>query len=126
VTQPSYYAYAPALDPATGDWLAGTDRPGGAPAVQIVLWTLRTQRGSFAPDETFGLDYRVAQKRTSSTQADWKAEVERALARHVTRGVITSLVVTVDPPTRDRLLFDVAFTDPRTAERVTTLRRLAA
>lgn len=119
------YLFSPALDPVTGDWLAGTDRPGGAPAVQIVLWTLRTHRGSFAPDETFGLDYRVAQRRTASTQADWKAEVERALARHVRARVITDLRVTVDPPAKGRLLYDVAFKDPRTAERE-TLRRLVA
>lgn len=119
------YVFSPALDPLTGDWLAGTDRPGSAPAAQIVLWTLRTQRGSFAADETFGVDYRVAQRRSSSTQADWKAEVERALARHVRRGVISKLAVTVDPPAKGRLLYDVAFVDPRTQER-DALRRLVA
>ncbi len=119
------YLYSPALDGQSGDWLAGTDRPGGAPAVQLVLWTLRTHLGTFAPDETFGLNYGVAARRTRATQAEWRAEVTRALGRHVRRGVITQLVVTVDPPSRSTLLYDVAFTDPRTAER-STLRRLAA
>ncbi len=113
------YLFSPALDAASGDWLAGTDRPGGAPATQIVLWALRTQRGGFAPDESFGADYRVVQRLTAGSQAAWKAEVERALSRFVQRGVIRDVKVTVDPPAKGVLRFEVSFRDPRVEERST-------
>ena len=122
---PTYYLHSPALDPRTGDWLAGTSRPGGQPATQIVLWELRTQLSTYRPDPTRGVDYRKVQRKTASSQAVWKAEVERGLGRYVRAGVIRDLKVVVDPPTKDRLLYDVSFVDPRTAARE-ALRRLVA
>lgn len=119
-----HYSYTPALDPGTGDWKAG--RPGGQPATEAVLLLLRTQRGSYAPDPDYGVDFGLIQKRAPNTAALWQAEVRRALARLDRAGLVRDVAVTVDAPAASgRLFYSVEFTDPRTAERV-PLRRLVA
>jgi hypothetical protein len=122
-----WYAYTPALDPATGDWArGGSERPASAPATQIVLWTLRTPKRSFLPDLTLGPDYDLIQKQTPNAAAAWKASVEEALDRYVRRGVIAELRVVVDPPAKGRLLYLVDFVDPRARSRAREPLRLVA
>ncbi len=115
-TRSSVYAVTRNLDGFSGDvrltsgkWLRGS------PAVEIVVRVLRTPRGKFLPDPTFGVDYSILDKRRPNIQAAWKNAVEAGLA-FLTKGTpprITSLLVTVDPPKTNRLIYEVTFVDPR-------------
>jgi hypothetical protein len=79
---------------------------------------LRTQRGSYAPDPDYGVDFGVVQKATPNAAATWRAEVTRALARLVRAGIIEpNPKVTVDTPTSGQLVYQVDFVDARTRAR---------
>lgn len=106
--------YASTFDlDSTGDFrLSGSAFAEGQPAVQIVLATLATQRGSNLADPEDGLDYTIADKAVPNIARLWQSEVERALSRHVRNGVIRNLRVTVDAGGAP-LKYEVEFTDPR-------------
>lgn len=123
-----YYAYSRALDPVARDVvLAGASWAGGQPLMERVVRIVTTQRGSYAPDKTLGVDFKIIQKAGANVQTAWKREVEAALAR-LTRAPaqLIDLGVGVDPPKRGRLLYAVAFRDPRDTTRTLQKLRLAA
>ena len=106
------YAWTPARD-STGDMLvSGSAIQRGYPLIEIVRNVLTTQKGSFAGDPDFGVDYAVAAKAGVQTAKKWEAEVQRALRFLVNSGDLTGLEVEVDPVTNGRLLFEVRFYDP--------------
>lgn len=109
-----YYAVARRLDAGAGDVvMAGATWARGQPAAEIVLRCLRTPRGRYLPDPTYGLDYAALQKGGPNAGARVDAAVRAALAPLVRRGVLKDrpeITVTV---TGTSLLIDVAFVDPR-------------
>jgi phage baseplate assembly protein W len=123
----TYYARTRALDPATGDLrLAGGNYVAGNPMLEVVLRVLRTPRGSYLPDPTFGVDMTVLRKASVGVAAAWRAAVIAALRRYTDRGLITDLKVTVETE-GSRLYYSLEFVDPRSRTREPTrlARRLA-
>lgn len=111
---PTPYALTAALDPATGDAVLedGRRAHGEAPMLQCVLRILRTVRGEYAYDPTFGVDYSVARKASPGTAAAWRGAVIAALEPLVRRGSITRVQVSAEL-SGERLLYEVTFADPR-------------
>ena len=113
-----YYEWTPRFDPATRElMMRDSEVDEGDPDLEIVLMTLATPLGSYRPDPALGPDYEILRKLRTDTRQRWKDAVLKALARF-TPDRITSLVVEVDPPVRNRLLYSVAFTSVRSAERI--------
>lgn len=118
----TYYAYTRSLDPGTGQiQIAGNNWVAGSPMVQVAIRILRTQRGTYLPDPTFGVDYSVVDKALPNAPATFKAELNRAFRSLVTSGAIANLSITVEssPP---KLLWEITFTDVRLGERIRPLR----
>lgn len=110
------YAVTRALNAGTGDTLmSGSNWKAGVPATEVVLRILRTQRGSYAPDVTFGRDFSIIDKLGPQTPALWQAETQRALAAIVQNGLIAELVVEVQSTGKSTLLESISFIDPRSA-----------
>jgi hypothetical protein len=124
VADATSYAFCRALDPGTGDVrLAGATWAAGTPMTEVVLRVLRTPRGRYLPDPDFGVDYDVVQKLGPGTAAAWRAEVLRALRPYVDAGLLADVAVTVDTGA-GRLVYQVDFTDPRAAQRLSTGRQV--
>ncbi len=123
-----YYAYSPSLDPTTRDLvLAGATWAGGQPLVERVLRIVSTQVGSYAPDRTLGVDFKIIQKATTNVQAAWKREVLAALARLARAPAqLLDLSVDVELPSRGRLFYTIRFRDPRDPTLPLQKLRLAA
>jgi hypothetical protein len=116
-----WYAYARAVDPATGDLQFNTYGQvwtEGQPMVQCVLHTLRTPRGQCLADPSFGLDYDTLDKAAANLGARFEAAARAALAWLTAPGLITDLAIAVTAE-RDRLQFALTFTDPRDNTRAT-------
>jgi phage baseplate assembly protein W len=123
-----YYAHTRALDAQSGDKrVAGGTYVAGDPMTEVVLRILRTPRGRYLPDPTFGVDYSVIQKAGAGVAAAWRAAVLAALDRLIKRNLITHVRVIVDTSKPGQLLYDVEFRDPRNSAREPTrLRELRA
>jgi hypothetical protein len=112
------YAFTRSIDPLTGDLrLDGARYVPGAPMAEVALRVLRTPRGSYLPDPTFGLDYAVLTKQTPAVGATLEAALRDALARYTTQGLMTDLGITVEVG-RGIARFRVAFVDPRARARL--------
>lgn len=112
------YAITRARNGATGDvrFSGVTWVRSDAPALELVALVLHTELGSCGADPSRGVNFKRLQKAAPNAGAAWKSEVERALKPLVDRKLVTGLVVTVTVE-RDRLTYQVDFTDPRTAAR---------
>lgn len=113
-----YYDFTLRFDPATRELIMrDSEVDEGDPDLELVLMTLATPLGSYRPDSTLGLDYEILRKLRTDTRQRWKDAVLKSLVRF-SPARITNLVVEVDPPIRSRLLYSVAFTSVRSAERI--------
>ena len=110
---PTVYAIARQLDPATGDVvLLGSTWANGSPLTEIVVRVLRTAKGTYLPDQAFGLDLSALNKASPNAPAVLEKAIRNALAFLVRQGLLTNLQVTVERQ-GTALAFQVAFTDPR-------------
>lgn len=79
---------------------------------EVVVRVLRTPRGSFLPDPTFGVDYRLVTKAHPNSPATLQSAIVEALKRFTDIGLITDLTVNVERR-GTQLLWEVIFRDPR-------------
>lgn len=115
---PRTYLFTPRFDPLTRDMILRDSRVDrGNPAIELVLMTLSTPKGTYLPDPTLGPNYEVLQKAKPNLSTRWKAEVESSLARFIPNRIL-KLTVEVDPPLRNRLVYLVSFVDARSADRL--------
>lgn len=118
-----YYAVARALDAASGDYiLSGSQWKRESPMLSVAIRVLRTEKGTYLPDPTFGVDWKRVQKASPNAEAQTIAVITEALAYYVRRGLMTSLSVSAEARQRN-LFYDVSFTDPRNNTRVTVPRQ---
>lgn len=121
----TYYAIARELTSAGGVSLAGGTWTRGQPLVERVKRALRTPRGAFLPDPTFGLDLALVRRAAPAARpAALKAAVRDALARFVRAGDLTDLAVDAEA-LGTRLFYTVSFRDARTGERVEPVEGIA-
>ena len=113
-----YYEMTLRFDPVTRElMMRDSEVDEGDPDLELVLMTIATPLGSFRPDPTLGVDFEILRKLKTDTRQRWKDAVLKALARF-TPDRIKDVVVEVDPPVRNRLVYSVAFTSVRSAERI--------
>lgn len=108
-----YYAFTRSLDAGTGDVkLAGGTWAAGLPSAEKIIRRLRSPRGRYLPDPTFGLDVRALQKAGPTAAKDVRAALLDAVAPLVTAGDIrvANLTITVTGTT---VLYDLDFVDLR-------------
>lgn len=109
-----YYAHTRALDPVTGDVrLSGGQWVVGSPAAELVLQVLRTPKGTYLPDPSYGIDLSAVTHDHPNVTAKLHAAITAALRHLVEDGFITDLLVKVQRSGRGRLGYDVSFYDPR-------------
>lgn len=121
----SAYAYTRQLT-AAGDWSFSGDAfdASPAPALEIVLLTLRTWKGRALAVPTFGTDWSRVNKLGTNALADASGVLSDALVPLVRRGVIADLKLNVEvDATRGVLVFDVDFYDPEARKRRSTGRQ---
>lgn len=120
----AYYAVTRTLDAGTGDVsMDGAGWLPGAPMTEVVKRVLRTPRGRYLPDPTFGVDWKKVDKAGAGAAATAKKVIEAALKPYVDRGQLSSLSVSTERSGR-ALLYEVAFVDPRTKVRDTVTGQL--
>lgn len=101
------------LHPRTGHIvLQGGRWVRGVPMLEVVLRVLRTSKGDYPPDPSFGVDYGSVDKGAPNAAAALKLAIEEALAPYTRTRQIQMLSVDVQRA-GDRLVYDVAFVDPR-------------
>lgn len=116
-----YYDRARALDPGTGDYAVDTGTATyrtGQPMAEVLVRVLRTPRGRYLPDPTYGLDLaavRLAPPLQQATQL--QAEILRALRPWTARGLLTRVLAVTERRPSGALLYDVSFADPRDPQR---------
>lgn len=116
------YAYTRARQASTGDVLmapapnANRWQVASAPMAQVVAMTMRTQLGACVLDPGLGVSWRSVEKLATGAAATARFAIDQALARYVSAGLITNVVVSATV-IGTRLEWDVAFNDPRTATR---------
>lgn len=106
--------YVRALDPGMGDVVhhdGGTWEADG-PGTAAVVRTLRTVKGSFAPDRTFGTEYQLVDRQRPNAAATLAAVLREALARLVRADTIRELDVRTEV-VGDQPRAEVSFVDPR-------------
>lgn len=110
---PTYYAHCRALDAVTGDVVmdGGTWKT-DPPMVGVVTRVLRTQRGSYLPDPTFGVDWSKVDKLRPNVAELLRVAIMEALQRYLDRGLISSVAITASVAA-GALFFAVSFLDPR-------------
>lgn len=113
-----YYAETRSLNPLTGDlyfteprWIAGS------PLAEIAVRVVRTPKGRYLPDPTFGVDYSVLKKRNNNTAAAFTAALKDAFDRYVKRGIMRDLKVSVTEM-KKYFVFRIAFIDTRTGQQI--------
>ncbi len=109
------YAITRTLDPNTGLFELdddGREWAEGQPATELVVRALRTPRGSCPLDPTYGIDTSSFARAWPNVAARVTTAIGEALAFLTKPGRITGLTVTVKAE-RDRLFYEVRFTDPR-------------
>lgn len=119
------YAYTREIDPNTGDvrMNGAVHKIADSPMVEVVMRVLRTPRGTYLPDPSFGLDYSLARYIKPNTKSDWRAEVVRALTFLIDAKRIQELSVEVEIVGR-QLRYQVSFLDPRMPGVKQTTKRL--
>lgn len=116
------YAYTRARQASTGDVLmaappnANRWQVAAAPMAQVVAMVMRTQLGACVLDPGLGVNWRSVEKLATGAAATARFAIDQALARYVSAGLITNVVVSATV-IGTRLEWDVAFNDPRTATR---------
>lgn len=107
------YGYTRQFNPQTGGVvMRGTSWAAGAPAMELVLRTLRTPKGRYLLDKDFGLDYAKFQKLFPGADARCQTAIEDALAWLVKGKIIEKLKVKVEV-SRGQCRVDVSFYDLR-------------
>jgi hypothetical protein len=99
---PRFYAYTRRLDSGTGERvMAGGTWAAGLPSAEKIIHRLRTPKGRYLPDPTFGIDLRALQKLGPTSPKDIRAAIVTALDPLVTAGDIriTALSVIVNHTT---------------------------
>lgn len=109
----TYYALTRALDAVSGDVLldGGTWKT-DPPMVGVVTRVLRTQRGTYLPDPTFGVDWSKVDKQRPNVSELLRTAIMEALQRYLDRGLVSSVAITSES-VGARLSFVVSFLDPR-------------
>jgi hypothetical protein len=116
------YAYTRSRAPSTGDVLmspapyANLWLPAQAPMAQVVAMVMRSQLGGCAVDPGLGVNWKGIDRLTTGAAATARFVIEQGLARYVSTGLITNLVVTADVA-GSRVEWVVTYTDPRTQAR---------
>lgn len=110
-----YYAFTRKLDPArgvpvvdSGSWTAGS------PMAEVIVRVLRTPKGSYRADPSFGVEYKDIDKGAPDAPTRLQLAIETALAVYVRDKLITDLRVKVQRA-GSQLRYEVSFTDPRIA-----------
>lgn len=120
-----FYAWAPSLDPQSGDLVFAGNAPlPGSPALQKVLIVLRTQLGSCPSDPLLGVDWQQVATLLPSAPATCRTIVLAGLQRMVDAGEITNVTVTAQV-VQQALLYEVTFFDVRLGKTVPTGRLTA-
>lgn len=111
------YAYARRHEPTTGEVAfneATGQWPGASsPALESVLFALRTQLGSALCAPGIGVDWAKLDKVTPNAEALAEQLITAGLRRYVTSGAIADLKVTARIDAANRLLYAVVFKDVR-------------
>lgn len=99
------------IDPATGDFLLDDGHPKAAAsvAVGLVVWTLRTPRGSCPAAPELGVDWSSAKTDREGAPVTLRRALERALGWIAEAGYLSGLAVTVERVSAGRLRYEVAF-----------------
>jgi hypothetical protein len=90
--------------------------PAQAPMAQVVAMVMRSQLGGCAVDPGLGVNWKAIDRLTTGAAATARFVIEQGLARYVSTGLITNLVVTADVA-GSRVEWVVTYTDPRTQAR---------
>ena len=119
VDQP--YAITRVYDPVTGDVrMSGpTWARSPSPMLEVILYVIKTPKGSKPTDPSFGVDYNLLQRNLPNLGVTWVAEVKRALKFYTDNRYITELSVLVDTSSHG-LKFEVSFKDPQMPDRAST------
>jgi phage baseplate assembly protein W len=81
--------------------------------VEIAVRILRTPRGTYQLDQTFGVDMSGVKTITSGTAATFQAAIYQAFDMYIKRGFITKFKASVSLSASGALTYDVSFLDPR-------------
>lgn len=109
----TYYAQCRSLDAVSGDvQLDGGTWKTDPPMVGVVTRILRTQRGTYLPDPTFGVDWSRTDKQRPNISELLRTAIMEALQRYLDRKLISSIAITSEI-VGGRLSFVVSFLDPR-------------
>ena len=99
------------LNPSTGDYAWDANRSAlalGNPDVEAVIRVLRTPKGSFLPDPTYGVDFTAFAHRRPNVAADAQRELLRALRQTISLRGLHDVTITVTI-SRESILYVVAF-----------------
>jgi hypothetical protein len=89
-----YYAACRKLDPGKGDYVfAGTTWAQGSPMVEIVVRGLRTPRGRYLPDPTWGVDLSNVNKLLPTAAASLRAAILQFLQPYQKQNLIRNVTV---------------------------------
>lgn len=109
----NYYAHTRMLDAVTGDVVMdGGTWKADPPMVSIVTRVLRTQRGTYLPDPTFGVDWARVDKQRPNVSELLRTSIMEGLQRYLDRKLLSSIAITSEL-VGARLSFVVSFLDPR-------------
>lgn len=117
--QPAYvptapYAVTRQLDPGRGELqMTGSTWTRGQPMVEIAVRILRTPRGTYQLDQTFGVDMSTVKTVTSGTGAAFQAAIYQAFDFYIKRGFVTKFKAFVSVSATGAVTYDVSFVDPR-------------
>lgn len=107
------YAITRALDAVSGDVaLDGGTWKTDLPMVGVVTRILRTQRGTYLPDPTFGVDWSRVDRQRPNVSELVRTAIMEALQWYLDRRLLSAIVVTSDL-VGARLFYTVSFLDPR-------------
>lgn len=110
-----YYAHTRYLTDGGDVEMDGTSWRTGAPMIEVAKRILRTPKGSFIPDPTFGLDFSVVQVARSDAGPRFSAAVREAFDSFRKAGLMQRFRVVVEVAD-DRLRYEISFYDPRARE----------
>lgn len=108
-----YYAFTRKLDPARGVPVVDSGTwASGSPMAEVIVRVLRTPKGSYRADPSFGVDYSDIDKGAPDAPTRLQLAIEAALAVYVRDRLIADLRVRV---TRagSQIRYEVSFSDPR-------------
>lgn len=103
------------LNPRTGQWVEPE-----SPALEMVINTLRTPKGSCLAVPDLGVEWSRIDTLRTDAAATARAVILAGLGSLLSDGWIESVSVTVEvDPSRGRLLYSVSFVDPRLKKKLT-------